>query len=122
MTRIAQSSKPKKSSVSSAKRAGLVIPPASVVRGIKAQLSNGKRKGARVSKAAPVAIAAVMEYVANEIILSATEQTQARKSKRITPRDISAALKKDPDLSFAIGEACIANTGVAKSINKEMGK
>jgi histone H2A len=87
----------KRTSESKSSRAGILFPVGRVAKGM-------RRKGFvgdvnRLGEAAPVYLAAVVEYLAAEILECAGVCAKAAKVKRITPRHIQIAVRKDVDLS-----------------------
>lgn len=81
-----------------AMKAGLTVPPSRVNRAMK--LRSGLK---RVGGTAPVYMAAVMEYLAAEILEVACNSTTKAKRKRVTPEDVSMALRSDADLQKVCG-------------------
>jgi|EP00966_Prymnesium_polylepis_P168686 histone H2A len=86
----------KKKMVSKSQKAGLTFPISRLNHVLKRK-SGMKRVGA----SAPVFLTAVAEYVVAEIINIAGAHTKAAKPvrKRITPEDVSLAIRGDEDLS-----------------------
>ena len=101
----------KKSTTSSAK-AGLQFPVGRVGR----YLLQGKyatRMGAR----APVYLAAVLEYLCEEILQLAGNAARDNKKSRIVPRHITLAVKNDEELNKLLGGVTIASGGVLPNIH-----
>ena len=61
----------------------------------------------RIGMGAPVFMAAVLEYVASEVITLASEHTTEAKRKRIMPEDISKAIRCDGELHKLMEGFCI---------------
>ena len=104
----------KKSSKSTSKssRAGLQFPVGRVGRYL--------RKGGyarRVGAGAPVYLAAVMEYLAAEILELAGNAARDNKRSRIIPRHIQLAVRNDEELNKLLGGVTIASGGVLPNIH-----
>ena len=86
----------KTKSVSKSTKAGLLLPVSRINNTMKAT-STIKRVG----ESAPVYATAVLEYIMTEIIdLAGRNTARAKpKRKRITPEDISIAIRTDPSLA-----------------------
>ncbi len=93
-------------------RAGLQFPVGRVAR----YLKRG-RYSARVGGAAPVYMAAVLEYVVAEVLELAGNAAKDNKRSRITPRHIQLAVRNDDELSSFFGNAIIASGGVLPNIH-----
>lgn len=112
----------KKKSTSKASKAGLLFPVPKI----------NKRMGKsgwteRVGGTAPIWVAAVVEYIAGEIVQAAGETcTTGGKHKRITPRDVILAVRNDPDLNrlFAGHKALVGDKlkGVTDEVQLEADK
>lgn len=92
-------------------RAGLQFPVGRVHRFL--------RKGnyaARVGAGAPVYLAAVMEYLAAEILELAGNAARDNKKTRITPRHLQLAIRNDEELNRLLGGVTIAQGGVLPNI------
>jgi histone H2A len=105
-----------KKSVSQSKRAGLIFP----VGRVASQLRKG-RYAARVSSSAAVYLAAVLEYTVAEILeLSAKAVLQRGKSKRITPRALTLAVRHDADLGTLLKDVTLSRGGVVPKVEKAL--
>lgn len=103
-------------SQSQSKRAGLVFP----VGRIGSMLRKG-RYAARVSSSAATFVAATVEYVVAEILeLSAKAVLQRNKSKRITPRALTLAVRHDADLGALLKDVTLSRGGVVPQATKAM--
>jgi len=101
-------------SVSHSKKAGLLFP----VGRIGSQLRKG-RYAARVSSSAAVYCAAVLEYVVAEVLeLAAKAVLQRNKSKRITPRALTLAVRHDADLGALLKDVTLSRGGVVPKVEK----
>lgn len=101
---------------SQSKRAGLVFP----VGRIGSMLRKG-RYAARVSSSAATFVAATVEYVVAEILeLSAKAVLQRNKSKRITPRALTLAVRHDADLGALLKDVTLSRGGVVPQATKAM--
>ena len=103
--------KGRKSSSRSAK-AGLQFPVGRVAR----YLRQG-RYAARVGSGAPVYLAAVMEYLAAEILELAGNAARDNKRSRIIPRHLQLAVRNDEELNKLLGGVTIAAGGVLPNIH-----
>merc|ERR1711920_1121701 len=92
-------------------RAGLQFPVGRIHRLL--------RKGnyaTRVGAGAPVYLAAVMEYLAAEVLELAGNASRDNKKTRIIPRHIQLAVRNDEELSKLLANTTIANGGVLPNI------
>jgi histone H2A len=96
-------------------RAGLQFPVGRVHR----QLRVG-RYAARVGAGAPVYLAAVMEYLAAEILELAGNASRDNKRIRIVPRHIQLAVRNDDELNKLLGSVTIAAGGVLPNIHQKL--
>ena len=93
-------------------RAGLQFPVARVGRYLK--------KGnytQRLGSGAPVYMAAVLEYLAAEILELAGNAARDNKKSRIIPRHIQLAVRNDEELNKLLGGVTIASGGVLPNIH-----
>ena len=93
-------------------RAGLQFPVGRVHR----HLKKGNY-GSRVGAGAPVYLAAVMEYLAAEILELAGNAARDNKKTRIIPRHIQLAVRNDEELNKLLGGVTIAAGGVLPNIH-----
>ena len=93
-------------------RAGLQFP----VGRVHSQLRKG-RYAARIGAGAPVYLAAVMEYLAAEILELAGNASRDYKKHRIVPRHIQLAVRNDEELNKLLGGVTIASGGVLPNIH-----
>ena len=93
-------------------RAGLQFPVGRVSR----FLRKGRYSG-RVGGGAPVYLAAVMEYLAAEILELAGNAARDNKRSRITPRHVQLAVRNDEELNKLLGGVTIAAGGVLPNIH-----
>jgi histone H2A len=93
-------------------RAGLQFPVGRVHR----HLRDG-RYAARVGAGAPVYMAAVLEYLAAEILELAGNASRDNKRQRIVPRHIQLAVRNDEELNRLLGKVTIASGGVIPNIH-----
>ncbi|XP_073526439.1 uncharacterized protein [Phyllobates terribilis] len=103
---------PKKKSVSRSTKAGLQFPVGRIGR----YLKNG-RYAKRVGSGAPVYLAAVLEYLAAEVLELAGNAARDNKKNRIIPRHVLLAVRNDEELGKLLKGVTIAHGGVLPSIN-----
>src|SRR5690242_14380852 len=73
----------------------------------------------RVTSSGPVAFAALLEYIAAEIVELAGEAAKANKFKRIKPRHVMLAIKNDEELNKLCQGMNITHGGVIPHIHSE---
>ena len=105
--------KSKSGSKSRSSRAGLQFPVGRVHRHLRAG-----GYGARVGAGAPVYLAAVLEYLAAEILELAGNATKDSKKTRIVPRHVQLAVRNDEELNKLLANVTIASGGVIPSIHQ----
>jgi len=98
--------------VSRAAKAGLQFPVGRISR----HLKQG-RFAERVGAGAPVYLAAVLEYLAAEVLELAGNAAKDNKKTRIVPRHIQLAIRNDEELSKLLASTTIAAGGVLPNIN-----
>jgi histone H2A len=103
---------PKKKPVSRSVKAGLQFPVGRIGR----YLKKG-RYAQRVGTGAPVFLAAVLEYLAAEVLELAGNATRDNKKTRIIPRHLLLAIRNDEELGKLLGGVTIAHGGVLPNIN-----
>jgi histone H2A len=101
-----------KKAMSRSAKAGLQFPVGRVARYLKA----GKY-ATRVGAGAPVYLAAVLEYLAAEVLELAGNASRDNKKSRIVPRHIQLAIRNDEELSKLLGTVTIAAGGVLPNIH-----
>eukprot|EP00045_Choanoeca_perplexa_P009716 m.94795 g.94795 ORF g.94795 m.94795 type:complete len:137 (+) comp15004_c0_seq4:167-577(+) len=99
-------------SKSRSSRAGLQFPVGRIHR----HLRNGNY-AQRIGAGAPVYLAAVMEYLAAEILELAGNAARDNKKTRISPRHIQLAVRNDEELNKLLSGVTIAQGGVLPNIH-----
>ncbi|KAM6536553.1 histone H2A [Fusarium falciforme] len=102
-----------KNAQSRSSKAGLAFPVGRVHRLL--------RKGnyaQRVGAGAPVYLAAVLEYLAAEILELAGNAARDNKKTRIIPRHLQLAIRNDEELNKLLGHVTIAQGGVLPNIHQ----
>ena len=92
-------------------RAGLQFPVGRVHR-----LLRSGNYAERVGAGAPVYLAAVMEYLAAEILELAGNAARDNKKQRINPRHLQLAIRNDEELNKLLSGVTIAQGGVLPNI------
>ena len=93
-------------------RAGLQFPVGRIARFLKQG-----RYADRVGAGAPVYLAAVLEYLAAEVLELAGNAARDNKKSRIVPRHIQLAIRNDEELNKLMANTTIASGGVLPNIN-----
>ena len=101
--------------VSRSSRAGLQFPVGRIAR----YLKQGKY-AERVGAGAPVYLAAVLEYLAAEVLELAGNAAKDNKKTRIIPRHIQLAVRNDEELNKLMANTTIASGGVLPNINQHL--
>ena len=105
----------RKKSVSKSKKAGLQFPVGRVNRRLRIGLHR-----TRVGENAPVYLAAVLEYLAAEVLELAGNATKDFRKKIITPRHITLAVRNDEELNKFLSRVIIPSGGVLPHIEKSL--
>merc|ERR1712057_60295 len=71
----------------------------------------------RLGAGAPVYLAAVLEYLAAEILELAGNAAKDNKKSRVVPRHILLAIRNDEELNRLMASTTIADGGVLPNIN-----
>jgi histone H2A len=101
-----------KKAVSKSAKAGLQFPVGRIAR----YLKKG-RYAERIGAGAPVYLAAVLEYLAAEVLELAGNAARDNKKTRIIPRHIQLAVRNDEELSKLLSGVTIAEGGVLPNIH-----
>eukprot|EP00731_Ephydatia_muelleri_P022288 Em0014g879a len=96
-------------------RAGLQFPVGRVHR-----LLRQGNYAERVGAGAPVYLAAVMEYLAAEILELAGNAARDNKKQRINPRHLQLAIRNDEELNKLLAGVTIAQGGVLPNIQASL--
>lgn len=104
-----------KAAQSRSSRAGLQFPVGRIARYLKV----GKY-AERVGAGAPVYLAAVLEYLAAEVLELAGNAAKDNKKTRIIPRHIQLAVRNDEELNKLMAHTTIASGGVLPNINSHL--
>ncbi|RLM97693.1 hypothetical protein C2845_PM06G08990 [Panicum miliaceum] len=102
----------KKKPVSRSVKAGLQFPVGRIGR----YLKKG-RYAQRVGTGAPVYLAAVLEYLAAEVLELAGNASRDNKKNRIIPRHVLLAIRNDEELGKLLAGVTIAHGGVLPNIH-----
>ncbi|KAI3765668.1 hypothetical protein L2E82_15710 [Cichorium intybus] len=103
---------PKKKPVTKSVKADLQFPVGRIGRYIKKG-----RYAKRVGTGAPVYLAAVLEYLAAEVLELAGNAARDNKKTRIIPRHVLLAVRNDEELGKLLAGVTIAHGGVLPNIN-----
>lgn len=103
---------PRKKSVTRSVKAGLQFPVGRIGR----YLKKG-RYAQRLGTGAPVYLAAVLEYLAAEVLELAGNAARDNKKNRIIPRHLLLAVRNDEELGKLLAGVTIAHGGVLPNIN-----
>ena len=98
--------------VSRSQKAGLQFPVGRIARHMRAG-----RFAERVGAGAPVYAAAVLEYLAAEVLELAGNAAKDNKKTRIVPRHIQLAVRNDEELNRMMRNTTIAAGGVIPNIH-----
>ncbi|KAL1413464.1 histone H2A [Vanrija albida] len=74
----------------------------------------------RVGSGAPVYLAAVLEYLAAEVLELAGNAARDNKKSRIVPRHLQLAVRNDEELNKLLGHVVISQGGVLPNILSEL--
>ncbi|KIO34139.1 hypothetical protein M407DRAFT_151041 [Tulasnella calospora MUT 4182] len=74
----------------------------------------------RIGSGAPVYLAAVLEYLAAEILELAGNAARDNKKARIVPRHLQLAIKNDEELNKLLGHVIISQGGVVPFIQPQL--
>ncbi|KAM0044856.1 putative transcription factor Hap3/NF-YB family [Helianthus debilis subsp. tardiflorus] len=103
---------PRKKAVTRSVKAGLQFPVGRIGRFLKKG-----RYAQRVGSGAPVYLAAVLEYLAAEVLELAGNAARDNKKNRIIPRHVLLAIRNDEELGKLLAGVTIAHGGVLPNIN-----
>ena len=98
--------------ISKSSKAGLQFPVGRIARFMKQG-----RFSQRVGAGAPVYLAAVLEYLAAEVLELAGNAARDNKKTRIVPRHIQLAIRNDEELNKLLQSVTIASGGVLPNIH-----
>ena len=93
-------------------KAGLQFPVGRVSRYMR-----NMKVASRVGAGAPVYLAAVLEYLAAEVLELAGNAARDNKKSRIVPRHVQLAVRNDEELNKLMGGVTIAAGGVLPNIH-----
>lgn len=96
-------------------RAGLQFPVGRARRHLK-----NTRLFPRIGESAPVYMAAVLEYIAGEVLEKAGNEAKEKKKRRITSRHIGLAVRDDEEIDTLLKKVTVAAGGVVPHIQKEL--
>eukprot|EP01006_Ploeotia_vitrea_P048272 TRINITY_DN67212_c3_g2_i1.p1 TRINITY_DN67212_c3_g2~~TRINITY_DN67212_c3_g2_i1.p1 ORF type:complete len:148 (-),score=23.99 TRINITY_DN67212_c3_g2_i1:231-674(-) len=95
------------------RKAGLTFPVGRTNR-----LLRQNRYASRIGKAAPVYLAAVLEYLVAELLELAGNASRDNMKKRINPRFLTLAIRNDEELNKLLAGVTIASGGVLPNIQQ----
>merc|ERR1711900_74063 len=104
-----------KNAQSRSSKAGLAFPVGRVHR-----LLQKGNYAQRVGAGAPVYLAAVLEYLAAEILELAGNAARDNKKTRIIPRHLQLAIRNDEELNKLLGHVTIAQGGFLPNIHQNL--
>ena len=102
----------RKKSVTKSVKAGLQFPVGRIGRFLKKG-----RYAQRTGSGAPIYLAAVLEYLAAEVLELAGNAARDNKKTRINPRHLLLAVRNDDELGKLLSGVTIASGGVLPNIN-----
>ncbi|KAL3516065.1 hypothetical protein ACH5RR_022967 [Cinchona calisaya] len=102
----------RKKSIPKSVKAGLQFPVGRIARFLKRG-----RYAQRTGTGAPVYMAAVLEYLAAEVLELAGNAARDNKKKTINPRHVQLAVRNDEELGKLLQGVTIASGGVLPNIN-----
>ncbi|KAL1546022.1 histone H2A.1-like [Salvia divinorum] len=102
----------RKKSIPKSVKAGLQFPVGRIARFLKKG-----RYAQRMGIGAPIYMAAVLEYLAAEVLELAGNAARDNKKSRIVPRHVQLAVRNDDELGKLLSGVTIANGGVLPNIN-----
>ncbi|XVF31365.1 hypothetical protein REPUB_Repub16aG0139500 [Reevesia pubescens] len=102
----------RKKAVTKSVKAGLQFPVGRIARFLKKG-----RYAQRCGGGAPVYLAAVLEYLAAEVLELAGNAARDNKKNRINPRHVQLAVRNDEELGKLLQGVTIASGGVLPNIN-----
>jgi histone H3/H4 len=97
----------KKTRVTSAVRAKLILSPARIEKRLRV-----RRTSARLSASAPVFLAGAIENVVRDIVQGAIDNVKKRKRARIVPKDLARSIDGDKELSAIFPDTTVAGGGI----------
>ncbi|CAI8590199.1 unnamed protein product [Vicia faba] len=103
---------PRKKSVTRSVKVGLQFPVGRIGRFLKKG-----RYAQRVGTSAPVYLAAVLEYLAAEVLELAGNAARDNKKNRVSPRHLLLAVRNDEELGKLLAGVTIAHGGILPNIN-----
>ncbi|XP_068645636.1 histone H2A.1-like [Aristolochia californica] len=102
----------RRKSVSKSQKAGLQFPVGRIARFLKRG-----RYAQRLGIGAPIYLAAVLEYLAAEVLELAGNAARDNKKSRIIPRHVLLAVRNDDELGKLLSGVTIAHGGVLPNIH-----
>ncbi|KZS94464.1 histone-fold-containing protein [Sistotremastrum niveocremeum HHB9708] len=114
-SKTGKSSGSESKSLSRSAKAGLQFPVGRIHR-----LLKKGNYAQRVGAGAPVYLAAVLEYLAAEILELAGNAARDNKKQRIVPRHLQLAIRNDEELNKLLGSVVISQGGVVPFIHSEL--
>lgn len=117
VTKTTTTTETKNRPVSRSEKAGLILPVSRLARAMRIG-----RYASRYGYTAPAYLAAVLEYLAAEVLELAGNAARDNKRKRVTPRHITLAVRNDEEINKFLnrGNVTIGRGGVLPGIHKQL--
>ena len=113
----ARSSRPKKATkpTSKSQKAGIIFPAARC-----GTMMRRRRLAPRMGGDAGVFLAAVLQYVCSEVLLTAGDVAHEKKKKQLKPHHISRAIRNDEEMNKFLNNCQLSAGGSMPNVIKEL--